>query len=230
MWGKMRTAACETPSQDLKECSEEARGELGYIEFLQQRLGIGNIKKLLLIKESQICLVEEFNGFLYMGRHKSLCSLKSFLWNVPQLFGAGILCQGEGNGTPLQYSCLENPRDSGAWWAAVYGVAQSRTRLKRSELALGSGYNQMAVKWQAFSFLNSLRAEQLTIGCSYNCGWLWHLLFIDMARNIPFLRCSFWPGICPIFGRHFMTNFCPMLLGGLYQIRQKIMLIHNSRC
>ena len=39
-------------------------------------------------------------------------------------------CIGEGNGTPLQYSCLENPRDGGAWWAAVYGVAQSRTRLK----------------------------------------------------------------------------------------------------
>ena len=34
---------------------------------------------------------------------------------------------GEGNGNPLQYSCLENPRDGGAWWAAVYGVAQSRT-------------------------------------------------------------------------------------------------------
>ena len=38
---------------------------------------------------------------------------------------------GEGNGTPLQYSCLENPMDRGAWWAAVYGVTQSRTRLKR---------------------------------------------------------------------------------------------------
>ena len=37
----------------------------------------------------------------------------------------------EGNGTPLQCSCLENPRDGGAWWAAVYGVAQSQTRLKR---------------------------------------------------------------------------------------------------
>ena len=37
----------------------------------------------------------------------------------------------EGNDTPLQYSCLENPRDGGAWWAAIYGVAQSRTRLKR---------------------------------------------------------------------------------------------------
>ena len=38
---------------------------------------------------------------------------------------------GEGSGNPLQYSCLENPRDGGAWWAAIYGVAQSRTRLKR---------------------------------------------------------------------------------------------------
>ena len=38
---------------------------------------------------------------------------------------------GEGNGNPLQYSCLENPRDGKAWWAAVSGVAQSRTRLKR---------------------------------------------------------------------------------------------------
>ena len=39
-------------------------------------------------------------------------------------------CIGEGNGNPLQYSCLENPRDRGAWWAAVYGVAQSRIPLK----------------------------------------------------------------------------------------------------
>ena len=38
---------------------------------------------------------------------------------------------GEGNGNPLQCSCLENPRDGGAWWAAIYGVAQSRIRLKR---------------------------------------------------------------------------------------------------
>ena len=42
-----------------------------------------------------------------------------------------LSCIGEGNGNPLQYSCLENPRDGGAWWAAVYGVAQSQTRLKR---------------------------------------------------------------------------------------------------
>ena len=41
-----------------------------------------------------------------------------------------LSCIGEGNGNPLQCSCLDNPRDRGAWWAAVYGVTQSRTRLK----------------------------------------------------------------------------------------------------
>ena len=46
-------------------------------------------------------------------------------------FHFSLSCIGEGNGNPLQCSCLENPRDEGAWWAAVCGVAQSRTRLKR---------------------------------------------------------------------------------------------------
>ena len=46
-------------------------------------------------------------------------------------FPFSLSCIGEGNGNPLQCSCLKNPRDGGAWWAAVYGVAQSRTRLKR---------------------------------------------------------------------------------------------------
>ena len=45
-------------------------------------------------------------------------------------FHFSLSCIGEGDGGPLQCSCLENPRDRGAWWAAVYGVAQSRTRLK----------------------------------------------------------------------------------------------------
>ena len=46
-------------------------------------------------------------------------------------FHFSLSCIGEENGNPLQCSCLENPRDGGAWWAAVHGVAQSRTRLKR---------------------------------------------------------------------------------------------------
>ena len=46
-------------------------------------------------------------------------------------FQFSLSCIGEGNGNPLQCSCLESPRDGGAWWASVYGVAQSRTWLKR---------------------------------------------------------------------------------------------------
>ena len=46
-------------------------------------------------------------------------------------FHFSLSCTGEGNGNPLQCSCLENPRDGRAWWAAVYGVTQSRTRLMR---------------------------------------------------------------------------------------------------
>ena len=46
-------------------------------------------------------------------------------------FDFSLSCIGEDNGNPLQYSCLENPRDGGAWWAAVCGITQSRTWLKR---------------------------------------------------------------------------------------------------
>ena len=51
-------------------------------------------------------------------------------------FHFSLSCTGERNGNPLQRSCLENPRDWGAWWAAVYGIAQSRTRL--SDLAVAA--------------------------------------------------------------------------------------------
>ena len=51
-----------------------------------------------------------------------------------------LSCTGEGNGNPLQCSCLENPRDGGAWWAAIYGVTQSRTRLKWLNSSSSSSY------------------------------------------------------------------------------------------
>ena len=54
-------------------------------------------------------------------------------------FHFSLSCIGEGNGNPLQCSCLENPRDRGAWWAAVCGVAQSWTRLKRLSSSSSSG-------------------------------------------------------------------------------------------
>ena len=59
-------------------------------------------------------------------------------------------CTGEGNGNPLQQSCLENPRERGAWWAAVYGVAQSQTQLKR----LSSSSSSRAKKPKGLLFPN----------------------------------------------------------------------------
>ena len=61
---------------------------------------------------------ERNKGDLIMSRKK--------IWISLLLYSVGC---GEGNGTPLQYSCLKNPMDRGAWWAAVHGVAKSRTRL-----------------------------------------------------------------------------------------------------
>ena len=56
-------------------------------------------------------------------------------------FHFSLSCIGEGNGNPLDCSCLENPRDGGAWWAVVYGVTQSRARLKW--LSSSSRYQEM---------------------------------------------------------------------------------------
>ena len=66
-------------------------------------------------------------------------------------------CIGEGNGNPLQCSCLENPRDGRAWWAALYGVAQSRTRLKwlsssTVELQFCVSFN-LTAKWSSYIYV-----------------------------------------------------------------------------
>ena len=63
-------------------------------------------------------------GYSPWGPHESVATERLH-------FHISLSCIGEGNGNPLQCSCLENPRDGRAWWAAVYGVAKSRTRLKR---------------------------------------------------------------------------------------------------
>ena len=66
-------------------------------------------------------------------RPPTVCLLKELISKCSERlhFHFSLSCIGEGNGSPLQCSCLENPRDGGAWWAAVYGVAQSWTQLKR---------------------------------------------------------------------------------------------------
>ena len=81
----------------------------------------------------KILWMEEPGGLQSMGREESD--------STEQLhFPFSLSCIGEGNGDPPQCSCLENPRDGGAWWAAVYGVAQSRTLLKRLSSSSSSNY------------------------------------------------------------------------------------------
>ena len=71
-------------------------------------------------------------------------------------FHFSLSCIGEGNGNPLQCSCLENPRDSGAWWAAIYGVAQGQTRLK--SLSSSSRYESsiLNIFFQIFNILSEI--------------------------------------------------------------------------
>ena len=103
-----------------------------------------NCKRTIQTEESYLI----YECLFYFQKEKTKVSLMHCYWNEHLL----LLCHpfyffptfslliisfilllyfGEGNGTPLQYSCLENPMNGGAWWAAIYGVAQSRTRLKR---------------------------------------------------------------------------------------------------
>ena len=93
-----------------------------------------------------------------LGPHISFQLFSALRFHSMFLLQIGPLCSsvhvaqdmasssGEGNGTPLQCSYLENPRDGGAWWAAVYGVAQSRTRLKQLSSSSISIYICMYIK------------------------------------------------------------------------------------
>ena len=77
-------------------------------------------------------------------------------------FHFSLSCIGEGNGNALQCSCLENPRDRRAWWASVYGVAQSRTRLKR----LSSSSSSSNSMWNVFIILVAEQKVQIIVEVS----------------------------------------------------------------
>ena len=96
-------------------------------------------------KQEKIGIWEKWTQHSDCGRGLWIFSVMGIPWRVFELkcdtlfqkapterlhFHFSLSCIGEGNGNPLQCSCLENLRDGGAWWAAIYGVAQSRTRLK----------------------------------------------------------------------------------------------------
>ena len=87
-----------------------------------------------------------------------------FLYNVPQKLWMVLWTEVGGN--PLQWSCLENPRDGGAWWAVVYGVSQSRTRLKR--LSSSSSRVYMSVPVSQSSLPNLSFGNCKFVFCSYD--------------------------------------------------------------
>ena len=86
-------------------------------------------------------------------------------------FPFSLSCIGEGNGNPLQYSCLENPRDRGAWWAAVYGVAQSRTQLTWLSSSSSSSKPNLLC-----THTHSTKGESATE----------HLVIILLNKDVPF--------------------------------------------
>ena len=80
------------------------------------------------------------------GRLQSKGSLRvGHNWTTSLTFS--LSCIGEGDGNPHQCSCLENPRDGGAWWAAIYGVAHSRTQLKRFSQRQQHEFQSLLYHW-----------------------------------------------------------------------------------
>ena len=104
-------------------------------------------------------------------------------------FDFSLSCTGERNGNPLQCSCLENPRDGGAWWAAIYGVAQSRTQLKR----LSSSSSDFFFFWIMYShfkipfyFLVMICVSLLRTSHSFQeCSVFPHLVLWSLHLTIP---------------------------------------------
>ena len=105
-----------------------------------------------------------------------------------------LSCIGEGNGNPLQYSCLEKPRDGRAWWAAVYGVAQSWTRLKR----LSSRSSSLLIKVL-------LVLTWHCTGSVFPC-FCWPFLLMPLLANLIPCPSSVFPKILFPF-MAFITNF-----------------------
>ena len=103
-------------------------------------------------------------------------------------FPFSLSCTGEGNGNPLQCSCLENPRDKGAWWAAIYGVTQSRTRLKR--LSSSSSYPTHAQTYPCLLSSNHTKLPCFlnipgTVSLIYDSDWVlsWAGILISLYSD-----------------------------------------------
>ena len=101
-----------------------------------------------------------------------------------------LSCIGEGNGNPLQYSCLENPRDGGAWWAAIYGVAQSQTRLKQLSSSSSNEVKKRKCQLLSHVWLFLIPWTEASLLCPWN----------SPGRNAGVGSHSFLQGIFPTQG------------------------------
>ena len=126
---------------------------------------------------------------------------------------------GEGNGNPLQCSCLENPSDRGAWWAAVYGISQSRTRLKRlsSSSSNTTWEARLCIHW--LYCLVSLICLYLFIPVPFLCSFLFsflcpliYLSFLQLSSSVPISHPL---GVYqqPLFSHFFAHKFIILLCG-----------------
>ena len=79
-----------------------------------------------------------------------------------------VLFLGEGNGTPLQYSCLKNPMDGGAWWAAVHGVTESQTRLNDFTFTLHFHALEKEMAIHSVFLSGEAQGQRSLVGC---CLW-----------------------------------------------------------
>ena len=106
-------------------------------------------------------------------------------------FHFSLSCIGEGNGNPLQCFCLEKPRDGGAWWAAVYGDAQSRTRLKWLSSSSRVIRYRLRIRWYDSNFsgvVNSLHKRPSFLGEYLGVRHhhaAWNSLLIQKVAYIP---------------------------------------------
>ena len=98
-------------------------------------------------------------------------------------FHFSLSCIGEGNGNPLQCSCLENLRDGGAWWAAVSGVAQSRTRLKQLSSSSSSSPRRQSLARPRYPNSKSGSLSTNTTKISYKWEKLTYFIMINPFKG-----------------------------------------------
>ena len=141
-----------------------------------------------------------------------------------------VYMSGEGNANPLQYSCLENPRDGGTWWTAVYGVAQSRTRLKRLSSSSSSSSVYMSVSISQFIPPCPYPCPHV---CSHSCPAnrlictvlldSTYVLIYDICFPLSDLLCS----VCYLHAPHMFFEWINIKH---FERNLKLHLLRNSLC